>query len=246
METAKIYVDLNSLFDTRQGALSSLLKAKELADLISSEAYNFRTIDEFSIDMEKFKEHYTEFSLSSFKMSSITYIVNVIQHKFKAIENKNAYTNESKRPELILNTYPLVFTERDAELIKDLIFIKMKLKVYISIISQPITEISPSFIKNTNTNFVFIYEFKEWIDTHLMHLQLTPLKDTVFFFPSKYYKQPTKEELEGLKKKGYEDPFSFMELIVSEYTKFQFLPIFFYSNLITATSYTELFAIEYK
>ena len=108
--------------------------------------------------------------------------------------------------------------------------------IYISVINEHIDFLTPDIIKNLDIEFLFIYDSQSWINKHINTLNFVPLKTKVFFFPAIYQKELTDKEILEAKKKGYDDPCSLLEMIVSDYVKFQFLPIFFYSNIVTSTN----------
>lgn len=235
-ETASIYVDIDSLLDLRQAALTHLVKQKRLAEFLNSDEYNFREIDRFKdIDMVKFHQHHNEKDSDLISRSTITYILNVLKTKVVNLEKRNNFYGESKKPEVLLNIYPFILTQQEQEEIQNALFIKLETNCLISIISKPIEEVSPFFIKSNDIIAAFIYNFSKWANAHSESLSKSPLKDTLLYFPSIYYDTRKQEQLSIITKLGFKDIFSYLEYLFSGVASINFLPTVFYSNIITAS-----------
>lgn len=246
METNKIYIDIQSLFDIRQGTLCLLHEDKEqLANYLVSEDYNFREIDIFPNTLEQvyaIKE--SQGDIEILKNSTITYLLNVLKSKVSNIEKRNAHFNEKKAIEIIVNTYPFILYESLVEDFQNLLFYKLGKEALISVIRMPPKEVSPYFIKTSSVITAFIYDYTTWMNEHSQTLTTQKLPDTLIYFPTLYKHLPTQEDKEHIKKLGFKDVFSYTEFITSPACNISYLPIVFYSNLPTATSYLGKFDVN--
>lgn len=242
-DTSKILIDIDSLFDLRQATLYSLVKDKEqLTDYLISEAYNFRSYDNFlDLTEEDFVTAHNKRNFSIFPYATITYLLNVIKIKLNNLEKRNNYYNEKKPPELLVNVYPFILTKEQSELFRDLIFVKIEKKSLVKIVSLSPKEITPSFIVNNNVTACFMYDFSAWMDAHAKVLESAKLTDCLFYFPSIGKKNPTPEEERHIKSLGFKDLFSYTEFLLSSVMPVSFLPTVFYSNIITSISYLDKF-----
>lgn len=232
-----IYVDLESLLDIRQAILLSLLTEEEVTEIIFSDNYNFREVEEFpKVTKEQHQLLYSNLNKSLLPKSTITYIINILETKIANLEKRNIYYGETTFPKLLINTYPFNLNEEERNLLRNMIFIKLKNKCEIDIVEMPIDNLSPYFIKSNNIITIFMYKFNDWLSKHTEALNNLKLPNTIFYFPSLLAEKPSSEDLVKIKKYNYNDIFSFMEFFYSGVTSINFLPIFFYSNLIVANT----------
>lgn len=235
-ETARIYVDIDSLLDIRQAVLTHLVKQTKLTEFLNSDEYNFREIDHFpEIDTVKYHLINNQRDFDLIGRSTITYIVNVLKTKIVNLEKRNNFYGETKKPEILLNVYPFVLSAQEQEDIQNGLFIKLESNCLINIINKPVEEISPFFMKSNAIISAFIYNFSKWGNSHSETLTKSPLKDTLLYFPSIYYDTRKKEQLSVIKKLGFKDIFSYLEYLYSGVASINFLPTVFYSNIITSS-----------
>lgn len=241
-EKGRIYVDIESLFDIRQGILYKLTTQDKVTEYINSDEYNLREIDNFSIvDMNEYKNIYETKPVDILKYSTITYIINVLNTKVANLEKRNTYYGEKKVPEVLLNIYPFKLNKDTIETIQNTLFIKLNRRTYVEIINVPNKELSPFFIKNSSIVTCLIYNFQEWFNLHADSLREIKLLNTVLYFPSIYYNKGSLEDLKIIKNLGFKDIFSYIEFIMAEYALVNFLPIVFYSNIVTSSLYINQF-----
>ena len=247
-DTTKIYVDLASLLDLRQGTLYHLVQDKEkLADFIQSEAYNFREADKFSIvDQTEFDALYKSADIKIIPESIVTHILVAIQSKLSNIESRNAYYGEVKKPEVVLNVYPFKLTESQTSQLQNMLFVKLNTNTLVSVVTMKPQELSPYFFKISGVNAAFIYDFRLWMDAHADKLENVKMPDTILYFPSLYKETPSKEDIDKIVKMGFKDIFTYTEYLFSTAVSVNFLPVVFYTNLVTANSYLSKFNDELK
>jgi len=241
-DTSKIYVDIESLLDIRGAILSQLLDEDTLANYLNSEEYNFRQIDKFPIvNQDEYDQIDANKDIDLIPFSIVTYILVALKSKISNLEKRNIFYNEKKMPEVILNVYPFNFPESQIEDLQNALFIKLEANTLVNIINLPPKEISPYFINNSGIISCFIYNFKEWMNNHAESLEKTKLLDVFLYFPALYYETPNEEELKKVTDLGFKDLFSYTEYIFSPVANINFLPVVFYSNLVTASLYLEKF-----
>jgi hypothetical protein len=233
-EYSRIYIDIESLLDIRQAILSELIPEEKIVTYINSEEYNFREIDSFSVDMEAYRNILRESSKILIPRSSITHMIDILETKIANIEKRNVYYGKTTAPEILLNIYPFKLNSKEIAIFENLLFIKLKNKCTITTICDPISKITPFFIKSSNIVAVFIYRFNEWISEHSESFAITKIEDTLFYFPSLYTEKPTIEDMDKIKKQGFSDVFSYLEFFFSNVLSINFLPTIFYTNKVTA------------
>ena len=157
------------------------------------------------------------------------------------MEKLNAFNESKGATELIVNSYPFRFTQEVVDIFKNALFIKLQIPVKITIVCEPISTWTPGFIKNAGIVQFYCYDSSSWLEQHSTQVTAGALKDVRVFFPTLGKAKLEKADIKLLQKTGFKDIFAYTEFLFSRYVKIQFLPIVFYSNLITATAVLETF-----
>lgn len=234
--TAKIYVDIDSILDIRQAILTHLIPSAKLVEFLNSDEYTFREIDRFPMaNMTRYNQidHAREPVL--IRRATVTYIINVLRTKIVNLEKRNTFYKETKKPEILLNIHPFRIEEHVAEDIQNALFVKLGSNCVVTIVSKSIESLSPYYLKSNEVVSAFIYNFSKWCNAHTSSLSKTDIKDIPLYFPSIYHDNRKKDELKVIRKLGFKDVFSYMEYLYSNVADINFLPTVFYSNIVTAT-----------
>lgn len=245
-ETSKIYVDLDSLLDTRQGTVLKFDVPDEIAaEYLASEEYNFRTKDEFSIiEKEAYKAEFEKRDINTLKLSTVSYILYLLAKKIHNFEARSAFLNEKKLPELVVNIYPYKLEGEQLELLKDMIFVRLKLEVFITVINVPHSEITPFYLKSRDFISCFMYDFAKWIDVSGESLKEIPLNNVIMYFPAIHEGEDDDEVKKIVSKLGFKDVFAYTEFLLSTVVNVSFLPSLFYSNIKVAELYMDKYEKE--
>ncbi len=239
-QTSKIYIDLESLLDLRQGMMFPLYKDKEkLANYISSEKYCFRTIDLLDTESEvlDYNEHIQEAGSNILLGANLTYCITVLNSKADGLEKRNSVMGIKSEPEIVINTYPIKLTDLACEVIRSGVFKKLINPCYITLVYMEPKELTPYFIKSNNFATCIIYNYSSWLNENLEKAREERISNCSFYFPALTKSVPTDEEKKTLEATGFKDPFGYLEFILSTVMDVSFLPTLFYSNVITATAY---------
>ena len=234
--TNKIYVDIQSLLDLRQSVLIELMGEEPALEYVSNDEYNFREHDKFPVDQKLYLEKMSSKSPVIFKNATITYIEVLIKNKLVNLEKLNGFNGENSQPELVVNTYPYQLTQDQVRNIQNAIFVKLDVLCVVTIVYDQPSVWSPSYIRNNNVSSFFMYDFSGWMKHHSTKLVNGDLKNCNVYAPSIGSAELTPEELKELKKLGFNDIFSYTEYILASACRIQFLPIVFYTNIVTATA----------
>lgn len=239
MEKTKILIDIDSLFDTRQARLLQLLDGETVANFVSSDEYNFRRNDDFSslVDMNKYNNLPKDINL--IKKSTLTFNFKALKSKIYNLDIRNSYMQRPYAFEVLLNFQDYNIDEKNINLICNALYTKLNTNTLIVPVRMSEKDLSPAYLKNSDFAYLFIYNSREWLNEHVISLENIKLENSVFYFPSLYYNDAKKieEEEKKLIKAGFNDSFSFLEFILSEKIKINFLPTIFYSNIIISEIY---------
>lgn len=239
IETNKIYVDIESLLDLRQGILFEVVEDKEaLIDFLLSGDYNYRDIDSFSIVTDdEYKEAYSKRSKDILPASALSHVIAPVRNKILSMEKMADMYSENKRVEVVLNVYPFELTQKEREHIRNLFFIKLQTECLITVTEMTPKQLSPTFLKQSSFLSVFMYDFPTWINLHSKQLEVIDIKKINMYFPALQQKIPSKEDMKKVKETGFSDMFSYTEFLLSRFINVSFLPVVFYSNLVTTAVY---------
>lgn len=235
-DTNKIYIDIHSLLDIRQGLLIELMGLEQAVEFVNTDEYNFRENDTFKVDMNKYQELLNSGNIIVLRNSTISYLETVIQSKIPSLERHNIYNHTHRPPELVVNIYPFTLDSYHVKLLQNGIFVKFGSNIQVSIVSNPIEDYSPYLLKNSNFVYFFSYFPNLWLDKHSKALSNKDPLSTTFYFPAMSYTEITNEDMKGIKELGFKDIFSYTEYLLSSSIRITFLPIFMYTNTITATA----------
>lgn len=237
--TARIYVDVQSLLDIRQSALIELMGKEKALEYVTSEAYGFRDLDEFPVDMEAFRALINDPSGQVFKNATVTYIEVVLRSKLDTLEKRNAFNQTSEMGEIILNIYPYRLSEDQANRLRDALFLKLGKVCKIVVVCESMAVWTPAYMKTMGIYAFISYSFSDWLNAHKDKLETTDLREIQLYFPAIGQKALEKDEIKQFSKLGFKDIFSYMEYILAAATKLSFLPPMFYTNIVTATAHME-------
>lgn len=241
-ETSKIYVDLPSLLDLRMAMLRKLTTAEQLVEYLNSDEYNFRQIDEFKmVNQSQYKHLAENMTVDLIPASMVTYILVNLKMKLANLEKRNNFYNEKKVPEVLLNIYPFVLTDEQTKSLQNMLFVKLETNTMVTIIRMAPKDVTPYFIKTSGIITTFMYSFKDWMNCHTANLEKTKLPDVFMYFPSLAFDTVDEKDLQKIAKMGFKDIFGYTEYLFSSVTNINFLPVVFYTNLITASLYVEKF-----
>ena len=219
--TKNLYVDLDSIFDTRLPIVYYLDKSLS-EDIIKDKSYFNRIIDEFGyIDKNIFKVFYKSRNKTLLTYATPTNILRLIYKYYSEVTTTNKMYGNNEPIKVYLNIYPyklnLVETYNIMSGIKSMI----SKEIDVSIISMSEEEVTPSWLLE-NVAGVFMYHGMDWLERHTANFNLinSPILDVGMMIPA---------IISGNKKKikmtEYADFFEGMEKSLGTLVKLKFLPV---------------------
>lgn len=204
MSVKRLYIDLDTLFDTRLGVLAHL-DEKAAERLVEQDAYWdrehtdwWRLTDE-AITNEQFEEAWVSRGKPQLQASYVSAIIPVLVQMLVDYQKAQEEGVVSEEMGLEINVHPYDFT---AEEMDELTAI---LRTYITHAEQTITfidvsleEMTPEFIKQRYSGMVF-FEFHRWIKLHAERIVHTKARDLPIVVPKLFEVDP--RELPVEKKK---------------------------------------------
>ena len=239
-KSSKIYIDIAAWFDLRHSALYQILGEEKTLEMVCTHDYNLREQDRFEGVDEKLLKAYLECGDTRMLESApMSYIQVAAASKIANIEKRNSFTGEGMEPEAVFNIYPFTLNEKQCELLREGIFIKLGQCCKVTIVREEPKTLSPHYLKNTGFIACFMYNLHGWLAHHATAVGSGDLKEVIMYFAAIYEKAPDKEEEKLFKKLGFKDPFSYTEYLFTGHMQLVFLPVFMYSSLVTATVFLD-------
>lgn len=218
-----IYVDIDSLFDTR---IATLYRhdPKLVENLLENDLYHKRDTDAFgNLKRSDFYELYNKRDESVLKESIRTEIITLIARILLEMEEKRIEMPFMQINQLHINTYPYKLSEEDKLEITEAfyIFLTQKLAV-IDIVYIPPLLLNPTFIKE-HYEIVFMYDWLDWVNLHKENLVNDNCMEIDFFLPALYTDDKIDRKAISEMKKEKENPFSSLEIFLSGMVKAKFI-----------------------
>ncbi len=217
-----IYIDIDTLFDTRYGTLKQF-DNKLAADVATSDYYKDRITDEFShVGMNHFKELYNKRELSTLKSSFITKIIEPLSMEIDLLANKRLSSGEALIITIEVNTFRYdldeLTTKRIAAGMREYMFNNSVNIIFIDV--DPV-KLDFEYI-NSSYEVMFMYDML-WLD-YMVGVSKTTAPSTVLYLPSLLLTAITLKdykEIEKLLDRTCE--------LYSLYIKLVFIPVEFYN-----------------
>lgn len=245
-QRTKILTDIHSIFDLRQSKIAMLGDVEKTKDYLVSEEYNFRQIDNFSsvIDMDRYNKYYDIKELLMY--TTVTYVLALIKMKIDSLEKINNLKSSFSIAEVVINTYPYTLSEKLKNVLQNAIFVKLGKSCYVELICLAPKEITPLYITNTGINYMYMYDYSDWLNANSDAMDKVPMTSVVMYFPALYKVNPTEVDIKKLSMTGFKDFFSYVEYLYSYRTSLKFLPVLMYSNELIASGFLEKMNVKIK
>ena len=235
METIlSIYIDFDSLFDTRLAKLS-LVRDEALEDIIP--VYHKRETDDFEVLTDKLPDDYREqfAKLEAKDVARSSYLTTMIEFLNGAVKDHMRKGVPVSQVDITLNFYGYPLSddvkERYCVIASDILQANVKSASYCSKMI--------GFSHFTDFNMVFMYDMKSWLEKHIEEIAAAKGGSTVFYMPKlkpsagvlKDMHGKEVEDKELLEKVSKIDSFEALEFLFAAYLTIKTLPVAFYCGL---------------
>lgn len=187
MQTSKIYIDLDSIMDTRISTLAKL--DNELAgELLKTEAYWYRESDHWDtltggvINQDSFTQTYAKRNKDLLKSSFITGIFGPLAKVMADNELAMAEGALNKPISFEINIWPYKLDPVEMDAFIELFKYRLGVDVPVTMCSVPLESVTPTFLTDRYAS-AFMYSFHEWIKFHLEELVKYQHPDFILVVP---------------------------------------------------------------
>ena len=176
MKRYKVLLNIDCLFDTKLGTVTSLnpewgvgLLEGGYLDRLSNKLSLYNP----SIDDKAVAERWALRDMEVLRLSKSTNILNLLSN-YAAISNKGDPEHpEALHMSVVLNTYPYELSRKEMvtmfTYLRDILGIERLTQVFL-----PVLELTPTYLKGNFNKFI-IYNLEEWNDSHIMSLPDCPM-----------------------------------------------------------------------
>jgi hypothetical protein len=227
----KIYADIASIIDLRQGMLRYLNPDEDkVVEYLNSQDYYNRTMDDFSsiVDMERYRALEENPTSQIITLSTISHVLKIINNRFLDALHKEGRIDKEQH-QFVVNIYPFKFTREEIETFERALRIKLDFDVDVRLIAMSNKDLHIDYLNQYGFDEVYIYKGTEWLNYNILTLTgNNRTYDFRVFTPTLYVKEDVRRH------QVKHDLFSFLEMIVGFRLSFNFLPTLFYINVVSA------------
>lgn len=224
-----IYLDLDSIIDTRLGTLAKMDQAYAVTALDSGR-YHKRMIDEFDgVSKEEFRKAYAERDLDTLRMSVLSNVVFFLRRLVKDSLVSAVIHQRVEKMCFTVNVWPYNFD--DPGLVEMLIGC-IRFHTYstssVRIISIPDEELTPEYCSK-NFQIMIRYNWIDWMNKHKAFFEKKGIPGVVLVVPEIFYEAvPTEEDIHRLQLRKH-NPFKMTEEITAPLVRLKHMPVSLFS-----------------
>lgn len=179
-----IYVDMDSMVDTRSGIVKSIsMKAYER---LAISGYPTRDVDNFhglcGIDQSDYDKRWKERTADIVRDSIATRIPMVLSTIVGKINGARAEDATMPTPKITVNTFPYNFSEDERRMLEAAIACYIGVSSSITLVHIPTHTLTPNYIKS-NWGIMVMYDFIGWLNMHHAALLEAPIPGVTFYAP---------------------------------------------------------------
>lgn len=169
----QIYIDIDSLLDTRLGILTEYFPQVAGNILFNLDKYYNRLRDDFyPIGNTTFKYFYSKRNKDTLKLSKLTNIMEVIIEEIGFVEFNLEIKNLVNKAEVVLNLFPYEFTEKEKEKLELIIYNLVKhIPFDLKIINKNPLELDKTELEKYYA--IIMYSGMEWLKYKIATREIT-------------------------------------------------------------------------
>lgn len=229
---SKIYITLDSLLDTRLGALVKI-NDKFAFNVTNNHDYYIRQTDEFAdeefgiLTKEQFDKVSTLFKNDILHLSLKTKMYVFLKELCNTLIEKAISTPYIAGIEVEVNIYPYDLNTEECELLSKAVSIHLNNLFNVSIVSISLKDLTCKYIKDNYCGMI-MYHYGEWMNLHQVQLQKREIKDVALYIPRIHYVRALTQEEEKEYNNNQNDIFETLSILLREFITMQFLPVSLY------------------
>lgn len=228
-DTEDIYLDLDTILDTRLGTLA-MLGEKHAVAALDSGRYHKRMNDEFDgVSREEFRDAYAKRNIDTLKLSVLTNVVFFLRRLIKDSLLSSVIHQRTEKMCFTVNVYPYDFSDPD---LVGMLIACIRFHTYstssVRIVSIPDEELTPEFCLQ-NYQIMIRYEWVKWVDKHRSFFEKKGVPTLSLVVPELFYDTlPTQDDIDRLDLKK-QNPFRMTETVTAALFRLKHMPVSLFS-----------------
>lgn len=228
-DTENIYLDLDTILDTRLGTIAKI--NPELAvRVLNSKKYHTRIIDEFDgVNTEEFKREYAKRDLDTLRMSVLTNVVYFLRRLIKDSLISSVISHKVEKLCFTVNVYPYDFNDPGlTEMLINCIRFHTYSTSSVTIVSIPDEELTPEFCKD-NFQIMIRYGWVHWVAMYKSYFEKNGCPEMAYITPELFFDVvPTQEQIADMVSKE-QNPFTMNEDLTARMFRLKHMPVSLFS-----------------
>lgn len=224
-----IYLDLDTILDTRMGTLSKM-NSDYPVSVLNSGNYHRRLSDEFEVtSLEEFREAYAQRDLDTLKRSVLTNVVFFLRRLIKDSLVSAVINQHVEKLCFTVNVYPYDFTDPDlVDMLVGCIMFHTYASSTVQIVSISNEELTPEHCEK-NYQIMLRYHWVDWVDKHKEYFEQRGIPGVTLVVPELFYEGvPTSDDIESLDLKK-QNPFHMVEAVTAPLFRLKHMPASLFS-----------------
>jgi hypothetical protein len=228
----KVYVSLDSLLDTRLGALNCI-DAGFAFDTATSSVYFERDHDSFTtpkggtLSAEKFRAYYSANRQKVVRASMKTKMDSFLGELCMQFVKQTLGTPHYAAVEIEVNVHPYVLSPTEVSDIVAVLAYYLGLQYTITAVNLSAEQLTLERVREHYCAMI-LYDYHEWLNLHDLAIRKKPLKEVCLYVPKLYFgPKPSAKELQNFVDHST-TPFELSQHVLAPLVLVQYLPIALY------------------
>lgn len=240
-----LYVDLDSLFDTRFAVLEELSPQLAIDNLLKG--WQNRISDEpVGMPLDDFKTLYELRNVETLAKASQTEVADLMRH-WVADVSKQTLSNPTINTiiRIFVNVFPYELTQEEATLLGNQLKAYFPEDILVTMLNVDPKRITPEVVKKYFSG-MFMYDYHLWKEHHAKEGNFKDIRlpDTALYTPAIYHGQkPSESELREFEEKKI-DVFKEWEMYVGPLIGIEFLPVQAFSTMLSPAAFLDVSKLE--
>lgn len=239
-----LYVDLDSLFDTRFAILEEISPRLAIDNLLNG--WQTRQSDEpIGLPLEDFQELYNRRTSETLAKASQTEVIELMRHWVVDVIKQAETVTKRTLIRIFINIYPYQLDQNQAKMLGEQIKAFFPPDIHFTMLNVDPLKITTSTVKKYFSG-MFMYDYHLWKEHQAKVNGFSDIKlpETALYTPAIYHgKKPTESELRSFIENKV-DVFKEWEMYVSPLIGIEFIPVQAFSTQLPIAAFADTSKIE--
>lgn len=231
-----VYIDLDSLLDTRVGVVA--VNDPEAAAMLMQEPYWLRESDDFAeltegrVTHALFRQWWKARDKQAVVAARPTNIIRILEQLSESLVSSQVNLPFVAKTLYLVNYWPYQFEPLEVQAIQQACEILTGNAVEVKMVSWSPEQMTPQKIKR-DISLMIMYDYWAWMEAQRDNFAISPLPEVNLLTPAISHNHVVTQEDRTIEHFGEVNPFAVSEMVMSVYISIQMLPVTFFSLLRT-------------